>query len=289
MARSFSIVQISPSGAPGSPAVLKIAGNLVSSFQGKFYRQQVSPFATQAFYTSGTTPVGYDSIVATTFEVTNNASYAGKYTVYTPVSLLDSGTNPSSQFISGSTEIRVNETVGSALTIGDVTTGKITNISTYLIPIAGESSVLIPPGVTLTNRPIELTGRNVSPWGESYSQNLIDLAQNFSSGTAPTSPYIGQTWFNSIASTLNVRTSSGWVVVSSGSSYRHTQNTPSTSWNVLHSLGLVAPFVGIVQVFIDTGVAGYKIVSPLDVTFSSANQLLITFTTSQTGIVLVQA
>jgi hypothetical protein len=293
MARILPIVKVVQSGGPGTPGRIAVAGNLVSSFQGKFYRQNISPYTIAPFYSSPTTPSNYSLIVATTFDVINNSSYNGRYTVYTPTGVSD--VNPSSVFSVGNTEILINEIVGAPLIASDaVSTGSITNISTYVIAIEGETSLIVPPTILMGDRPIDIIGRNGTPWAESYTQNFVKLAQNFAGPSAPLNPYLGQTWYDDVTNTFNLRTGGGWTAIASGISgsnttYRFSQNSATATWVVPHALGLVAPFVAMVQIFVDTGGGAYKMIFPSDMTFDSANQLTISFTTPQKGVVLVRA
>lgn len=61
--------------------------------------------------------------------------------------------------------------------------------------------------------------------------------------------------------------------------YTHTQSTPATTWNVLHSLNVEFP---VVHVMINTE-AGLQRVIPLHVTPVDANNLTITFSQAQSG------
>ncbi len=298
MARILPIVKVVQSGGPGTPGRITVAGNLVSSFQGKFYRQDASPHAIAPFYSSATPPAGYSLIAATTFDITGNPSYNGRYTVYTPIDVSDS--NPSSVFGAGETEILVNEVVGPPDTAGDeLGVGSVTNISTYAIAIQGEAALIIPPTVLFTDRPLDVIGRNGTPWAESYTQNFVKLAQNFA-GAEPVNPYLGQTWYDDTANTFNLRTASGWTAIASGVAgsnvtARHEQTTPATTWTVTHGLGLVAPYVALVQVFVDVGGGVHKMILPSDMIFDDANQLTVVFTpvseggSNKTGVVLIRA
>jgi hypothetical protein len=58
---------------------------------------------------------------------------------------------------------------------------------------------------------------------------------------------------------------------------------------VNHNLGLVAPYVCFIQVYVDTGGGVYKMMLPSDISFVSANQLTISFTSAQAGIALIRA
>ena len=293
MARILPIVKIVQSGGPGTPGRIAVAGDLVSSFQGKFYRQNVSPHLVDPFYSSPTTPSGYTLITATTFDVIDNPSYDGRYTVYTPTSVSDA--NQSSVLSVGNTEVLVNENVGVPILAGhSVTTGSVTNISTYVIAIQGEASLVVPPTILMFDRPMDIIGRNGAPWAESYTQNFVKLAQNFAGPLAPINPYLGQTWYDDATNTLNLRTTAGWSAIASGVSgsnttFRYSQNSATTTWVITHSLGLAAPFIAFVQIFVDVGGGVFKMIMPADMSFDSANKLTITFTSPQKGVVLIRA
>lgn len=293
MARILPIVKIVQSGGVGTPARITVAGNLVSSFQGKFYRKDVAPFTVAPFYSSPTAPSSYSTITATTFDIVGNSSYNGRYTVYTPTSSSDP--NPSSVLNVGNTDILVNEVVGAFVNASDtINTGSVTNISTYVIAIEGETSLVVPPSVIMSDRPMDIIGRNGTPWAESYTQNFIKLAQNFAGGAAPINPYLGQTWYDDSTNSFNLRTPSGWTAIASGiagsnTTFRFTKSAAATSWVVVHNLGLVAPFVALTQIFVDTGGGVYKMIFPSDMNYDSTNQLTITFTTPQAGVVLIRA
>jgi len=292
MARTYSIAQVTQSGGPGTPGRIRLtpaAGNVVTTFQGKFYRDAAG--ATLPGYTASP-PATYTLIQATTFSIIENASYNGTYTVYSPVT--GSDPNPSSVFATSQTEILVNELIAPPVTAGDaLNTGKVTNISTYLLSITGESDLLVPPTVIFTDRPMDIVGRNGSPWGESFAQNFIELAQNFAGPGAPSNPYLGQTWYDNSTNTFKLNTAGGWVTIASGAAGANTTYRSGVmtgnSWVINHNLGLTAPYIGFVQVFVDIGGGVYKMILPSDITFSNSNQLTITFTASETGIVLIRA
>jgi hypothetical protein len=47
-------------------------------------------------------------------------------------------------------------------------------------------------------------GRNYSGYGEIQNENFLKLLENFSNGTPPATPIVGQTWYNNTNNTLNV-------------------------------------------------------------------------------------
>lgn len=294
MARSFQILSVMPA-STGSPARIEVSGDQTSSFQGKFYRQIVAPNGTQPFYT-GAAPVGYSLIKATTFEIVENVSYNGRYTVYTQASNIDP-TWPS-WFDGVSTSIAVNELIAAPIPANAsdaLLTGRVVNISTYdirIVTATASTSLIVPPTVLDESLSIAIPGRDAAPWGESMAQNLVDLAQHFSSASAPSAPVIGQVWYNTTLNELNLLTPAGWTVIASGIAgsntvYRHTQTTPSTSWVISHGLNLVSPYVAIIQIFKDVGAGVHKAVFT-DVTFTDSNHCTVDFTNAETGVVLIK-
>jgi hypothetical protein len=296
MSRQLAITAIVPTGAgPGTITIGPISpdnilGDWTSVFTGKFYRQTASPYATAPFYSAASAPVGYQLIEATQFEIVQNASYAGRYTVYTPTSARDF---PSSTYASSSTAIAVNEVLRAPVSPADLSTGYVTNVSTYYIYVAGGSPIVIPPGVTSTDYPIGLPGRTTSGWGEVFNQDLFALYQNFASTTAPANPSIGALWYNPSTNVLSVFNGT-WVVANSGvyaaaNSYKHTQSSGSATWTINHNLRAAAPFLAHASFFVDTtGLGVYKPIIPADVTYVSANQLTVTFTAAYSGYALIR-
>ena len=296
MSRSFPILSVAPTAGPSQPGTFVIAGDLTAVFQGKFYRQFPEPAwptvpATQAFHTSpNSVPPGFRLIIATTFEVIDNPSYNGKYTVYTRPSALG---QPSSSFGGGNTTIRVNEQVGAPTVPAHATnTGSIINVSTFLLDVAGEAPLVLPPTTKFDARRIDLFGRSSTGWGEGYAQNFIDLTQHFAGAAAPVNPFLGQIWYNTTTSTALVFNGTAWATLNGGvfapaTSFRHTQTVAATTWTIDHNLGAAAPFIVLVQFFRDVG-GNAKMILPSDITFVNANTLTCTFSNAETGWALVR-
>lgn len=294
MARRIPILNIGQSGANPGTFTIGVGqgnptGNWTAVFQGRFYRDAAGN--TVPAYSSPTPPAGYSLVAATTFSVVENASYAGRYTVFTKPSAagLDS-----SSFSASQTVIRVNEPVGAPASPADLTSGFITNVSTYYLVVAGESAQVVPPGADLTSRPVNLLGRDFSGWAEVFQQNQLLAVQHFAGATAPASPFLGQIWYDTAESLAKVWTGTAWSVINSGafapsSSYRHIQVVPSDTWVIAHNLNVPAPFIVHTSVFEDLGGGDFKPLVPSDFFFDSANQLTITFSSPRIGQVLVRA
>lgn len=55
---------------------------------------------------------------------------------------------------------------------------------------------------------LTLIGKNVSAYGDDVNTNFIHLLENFASDTEPTSPLVGQLWFDKFSQRINVYTDS---------------------------------------------------------------------------------
>lgn len=314
MARTYSISQINQSGVgvPGEIVLVAGAGDVTRSFAGKFWWNGAFPVVSNTLpgYTPPT-PVGYTLIQTTSFDIIENPSYGGRYTVYSPISAPDAIANPSSAFSGGETHILVSELVGAPIPLSgdELNTGSVTNISTYLIAIPndtvlgdvasvnGVSTLVVPPTIQFASRPLDFVGRHGAPWAESFQQNIVDVTQHFIGPTAPLLPLRGLTWYNTTLNRLEIWNGSAWVVIAStlpgaNTTYKHFQAVASTTWVVPHNLNLVYPYIAFVHVFKDTGAADpdkYKQILPLDIEFTSANSLNVEFTAPEAGYVLIRA
>ena len=291
MSTSFNITAITPS-AGSVPGKITISGTPAGLFSGAFYMNAAN--ATLPAYTLPT-PSNYTLIAATTFEILENAQYAGKYTVYTRISASDQ--NQSAVISGGSTTITVSEIIPAPISLTMSNTGRVSTISTYLIRVAAEPSFVVPAGTTNTTRPIQLCGKNSLTWGEQFNQNLINLAQNFASSTPPVNPYPGQLWYSlvngsALGGSLSIWDGVKWgPVINSNAlndSYRTSITTPSTTWAIDHNLALEAPYVAIVNTFIALPDGSYTQIMPNAITYTSANRTVITFTSPYSGHVLIR-
>jgi hypothetical protein len=295
--RSFPIVNITPPVGPSIPASFEISFDHTESFHGKEWVRYPttggvvrSPwYAFDADPATGTPPppviagAATVTLLATTFDVVNNTKYNGRYTVYTKLTSTDIDSVELNSF--GNTLIRVNESMPAG-TGAELTTGDITNISTFVINEYGASSIILLEQQDDRTRPLELTGHRTNGWGEILFQNMVKHVQNFAGLTAPANPFVGQLWFNAGANILMVYQIGGWAVINgvdaSALPYYHDQSSASTTWTISHNLALPAPYTCSIDCFVNTS-GVYKLVFPGDVTFIDSNTLSITFTSAFSG------
>ena len=197
---------------------------------------------------------------------------------------------PSSSYGSGKTTIRVNEVILELEALDPIslsTDGYVQNISTYVLA-TGTGNIVVSPGVTLEQYPIDFLGRNVSGWGESYAQNFIDISRNFAASLAPENPFVGLTWYDTDDKQLRVWDGTAWDLINrTYDNARHTQGIASSIWTVNHGLDLPAPFIAFAQFFVIRDDIP-RLILPIDVTFVSANQLTADFSNAEIGYVLVR-
>lgn len=296
--RRLQILNITPSTNPTVPSTFEVGLDFTQLFHGQewidgsggrtpFYTYDSDPLTGAPL-----PPLGTGVLLATTFEVVENANgkFNGRYTVYTKPSA--GGLNSSELNGSSNTVIRVNEAMSTGVG-SELNTGFITNISTYLLSVTGEASILVLEQQNRQNRPVELMGHRSSGWGEVMFQNLLRQAQCFASPTAPANPFLGQLWYDTTNSLLKIRDTSGFNVVNTsffgGTPFRHTQGTAATVWTVNHGLGLPNPFICTCDFFVDTGGGVFKPILPSDVTFTSANSLTASFTNSFSGHAIIRS
>jgi hypothetical protein len=240
-----------------------------------------------------TPPAGYQLVAATQFDVVQNARYSGRYTVFTRTASLSS-----SGFALGQTTVYVNETIGPENTASDLTSGFITNVSTYYLLRPSAVAVVVSPNTEVSTLPLTLAGRSKSGWGEVFSQNAIRHASNFAGATAPGNPFIGMMWYDTVSNLMMVW-DGAWSPVNGGSSAltgaSRTSHALSTTWTVTHSLGSAFPLapgasLGLVHstFIVDTGGGMFAPIIPSTVTYDSADQLTVTFSTPYAGWALVR-
>ena len=298
--RRLQILNITPSSNFAIPSEIEVGLDFASIFHGKewidgsgtrypFYEYDNDPGTA-----AQSAPAGTVILAATTFDIVENAKYAGRYTVYTKV---NASAPESAEYdgISGNTIIRVNEVLpaGSGT---ELTTGFITHISTYLLTITGENDLVVVEQSNNDNRPIELVGRLSVGWGEVMMQNLLRQAQSFAGPSEPANPFQGQLWFDTVNGLLKIKPTAlninDWTVVNGsffGSApYRHHQSSADTAWQIQHNLNLPFPYHTSCDFFVNTP-GGVKPILPIDVEFVDANNMIATFSNAETGYVIIRS
>lgn len=279
MTRRISILNVTP-GAGGAGTFTigsepdNPTGNWVQVFRGQFYRDS-------AGNTSPSALAGYSLIKATTFQVIDNPSYAGTYSVFTQAGSVDS-----SVFGGGQTVVKVNQNLAAPINPAHLTTGYIVNVGTYYVPVTGGSAIVVPPTVSLDTLPVELAGRDLVGWGEGYATNMVRLAQTFAGSIAPPSPFVGQQWYSTVTKRVQVWNGTEWV---EPGIFRFTQSVASSSWSITHNLGVPAPHVLDVSCYLDIGGGVFKVALPFDIIYNSSNQVTVTFSSPVTGIAILRA
>ena len=62
---------------------------------------------------------------------------------------------------------------------------------------ASPNKYTVQDGVINTQTDIGLIGKGYAGYGEKIAENFLHLLENFSNGTAPSSPIKGQLWYDS--------------------------------------------------------------------------------------------
>lgn len=91
----------------------------------------------------------------------------------------------------------------------------------------------IPDGTVNTNSSMTLVGKNYAGYGAFLDENFIHLLENASNATAPGAPLIGQLWWDSANSRLNIYTgAAGWKPFSANSTAASapSNNTTGDLW-----------------------------------------------------------
>jgi len=83
----------------------------------------------------------------------------------------------------------------------------------------GQIVAVIPDGVVNTSATnLALIGQAVTNYGTYQNENYLYLLENFANGTAPTTPILGQLWYNANTDTLNAYNSANsWTALASQS------------------------------------------------------------------------
>ncbi len=71
----------------------------------------------------------------------------------------------------------------------------------------GKTPITVAPGqIDTTHTSISLSGQGLLIYGEAVNENFLRMLENFASPTPPANPTVGQIWFNSATSSINVCT-----------------------------------------------------------------------------------
>jgi hypothetical protein len=75
----------------------------------------------------------------------------------------------------------------------------------YIInKFSGAELLVLDDGTVDTTTSLKLVGRNYVGYGEIQNENFVYLLENFASENPPTTPIVGQTWFDTDVNRLNV-------------------------------------------------------------------------------------
>ncbi len=298
--RRLQILNIKPGEDSSVPAEIEVGLDFTQIFHGTEWINSArvrSPFYaydTDPVSAAPVPPADVTQLIATSFEIVDNPKFEGRYTVYTK----KTATSPESSEYNaqtGRTIIRVNESISGGVGT-ELTSGVITNISTYLLTVTGEPSMLVLEQEINTDRPVQVVGKLAIGWGEIFMQNLLRQSQSFAGPQPPEKPFQGQLWFDTLQSLLKVKPTpmdnGDWQVINSaffgGAPYRHNQTTAASTWTISHGLGLPPPYCASCDFFVNTA-NGVKPILPIDVSFIDANTMTVTFSNAETGYVIVRS
>lgn len=108
-------------------------------------------------------------------------------------------------------------------------------------------------GVLNTTTSIGLIGRNYTGYGEIQNENFLVLLENFANANPPARPIKGQAWFDSVNLLFNVYDGEKWIPVGAAqSSAVEPAGIPGAFWHKTTTD----------QVFVYTGIEGWKLVGP---------------------------
>jgi hypothetical protein len=79
---------------------------------------------------------------------------------------------------------------------------------------------------TNTDTSLAFPGRYVSGYSQTVAENFLHLLENFASDSEPSSPQVGQLWYNTASGFLQVRSDSGWKAAS-GIEYKDVNPGPA--------------------------------------------------------------
>ena len=146
--------------------------------------------------------------------------------------------------------------------------------------------------VNITTTSLALVGKNYSGYGSFLNENYVKLLENFSNSTAPTTPLVGQLWWDSTNTLIKVWTGATWKQIHSSAASSTSPSNPITgdlwwdttnlllkvwggsAWitigpNANGSSGSGTTTGALVDTIVDTGFASHSVIK-----FSIANQII---------------
>ena len=78
---------------------------------------------------------------------------------------------------------------------------------------SGAILATVSDGTVDTTTNLTLVGKNYAGYGEFLNENFVKLLENFSNSTAPSTPLLGQLWWDSSNNVLKVYNTTGWKAI----------------------------------------------------------------------------
>lgn len=118
--------------------------------------------------------------------------------------------------------------------------------SSFLVTVADGA-------VDNTTTSVSLIGRGAVNYGELMAENLVHLLENFAYSSPPTSPLVGQLWYNTSEDAISVFNGTDWVAPVDTNYYSTVTNTTGTaSITVNNDLGITVGAAAKLNVGYDT-------------------------------------
>jgi len=111
----------------------------------------------------------------------------------------------------------------------------------YNIYVAGKGNVTLQDSqLNTTATSLALPGRNLSNYGLSLNQNLVNLLQNFAGISQPANAQQGQLWYETTTQELKIWTGSTWSIITPAA------NSNAGSHSIVITVGLVDYYITII-------------------------------------------
>ena len=111
----------------------------------------------------------------------------------------------------------------------------------YNIYVAGKGNVTLQDSqLNTTATSLALPGRNLSNYGLSLNQNLVNLLQNFAGISQPANAQQGQLWYETTTQELKIYTGSTWSIITPAA------NSNAGSHSIVITVGLVEYYITII-------------------------------------------